>query len=52
MNKEELIAFLKENLTIEIKENSAQYGSAPYHTIYLKLCDEVISEQYLNSLTE
>ncbi len=44
MTKEELIEFLKENLTISANFVPEYYGSYPYIEIVLSLNDEVISE--------
>lgn len=46
MTKEEIIDFLKENLTIEIDETIAQYGFPQTFSIKLMLCNEEISSTY------
>lgn len=46
MDKEELLAFLKENLKLEEKTDEPAYGGSGTRTLQLKLGDEVISEVY------
>lgn len=43
ITKKELIEFLKENLALDIKEESDYSGSYKYVDIKLRLCEEVIS---------
>ena len=50
--KEELIVFLRENLSLNVKTESHMVGTGDYawkefHTIQLILDGEVISEEYL-----
>lgn len=55
MNREELIQFLKDNLSLEIQEDESYNGGmdggdmyTKFHKVRLKLGDEVISEEYLD----
>lgn len=47
MNREELIEFLRENLSIDTRENRGYYGERSL-TIQLKLGEEVISSEYVD----
>lgn len=45
MNREELIQILRDNLTIDTRENRGYYGDTSI-AVQLKLDDDVISETY------
>lgn len=48
MGKEELVQFLKDNLSLSIEEGGYDYYSTGVrYTIKLKLGDETISEDYM-----
>jgi hypothetical protein len=49
MTKEELITFLKENLRIDIKEETPTYGEGGGITIKLLVGGETISEGYISA---
>lgn len=48
MSREELLAFLRENLTIEVSLDDEYEGDGRYATsnVTLRLCDEEISSSY------
>jgi len=43
MNKDQIIEYLKENLSIEVKEDRDYYGKSVYIEVKLLLENEVIS---------
>lgn len=47
MNKEELVEFLKENLKLNINEETEMYSGTVSIRFQLALCDEVISEDWV-----
>lgn len=48
LTKEQLIQFLKENLSIEKETHYGSYGTSDTNIIVLKLCGEEISSLYLD----
>lgn len=44
MNKEEIIAYLKENLKVEVKNTGGDYGSPNFVEVTLLLDGEIISQ--------
>ena len=49
MTKEELIQFLKDNLSISVEEGGSDYyATCVRYTVKLKLNNETISEDYMS----
>lgn len=47
MNKEELIEFLRENLTLEVDQETQMYSQTEQATITLKLEDHILGQGWI-----